>query len=104
MSCTLCTKRGIPCIGSSTMTNACDAFRQANKQTRTACLLCNPSDHTARGVPAQEALARIPLWSMMMKAFLSRNGCWDLKQADRNYSGQLALSPQVSISPPTIQW
>ncbi|MBW0507205.1 hypothetical protein O181_046920 [Austropuccinia psidii MF-1] len=32
MSFTLCTKRGIPCIRSSTMTNACDAFQQAHKK------------------------------------------------------------------------
>ncbi|MBW0575486.1 hypothetical protein O181_115201 [Austropuccinia psidii MF-1] len=32
MSCTLCTKRGIPCICSSTTTNACDACRQAHKK------------------------------------------------------------------------
>ncbi|MBW0571379.1 hypothetical protein O181_111094 [Austropuccinia psidii MF-1] len=32
MSCTLCTKRGIPCIRSSTTNNACDACRQAHKK------------------------------------------------------------------------
>ncbi|MBW0580929.1 hypothetical protein O181_120644 [Austropuccinia psidii MF-1] len=32
MSCTLCTKRGIPCIRSSTMTDACDAYQQAHKK------------------------------------------------------------------------
>ncbi|MBW0569803.1 hypothetical protein O181_109518, partial [Austropuccinia psidii MF-1] len=32
MLCTLCTKRGIPCIRSSTTTNACDACRQAHKK------------------------------------------------------------------------
>ncbi|MBW0570193.1 hypothetical protein O181_109908 [Austropuccinia psidii MF-1] len=37
--------------------------------TRNACLL-----HAARGVPAQDALARTPLWSTMMKVFLSRSG------------------------------
>ncbi|MBW0514317.1 hypothetical protein O181_054032 [Austropuccinia psidii MF-1] len=32
MSCTLCTKRGIPCIRSSTTTDACDACQQAHKK------------------------------------------------------------------------
>ncbi|MBW0564056.1 hypothetical protein O181_103771 [Austropuccinia psidii MF-1] len=32
MSCTLCTKRGIPRIRSLTMANACDACRQAHKK------------------------------------------------------------------------
>ncbi|MBW0591009.1 hypothetical protein O181_130724 [Austropuccinia psidii MF-1] len=32
MSCTLCTKRGIPCIRSLTTNNACDACRQAHKK------------------------------------------------------------------------
>ncbi|MBW0584180.1 hypothetical protein O181_123895, partial [Austropuccinia psidii MF-1] len=32
MSCALCTKRGIPCIRSSTTTNACDACRKAQKK------------------------------------------------------------------------
>ncbi|MBW0541175.1 hypothetical protein O181_080890, partial [Austropuccinia psidii MF-1] len=32
MSCTLCTKRGIPCICSLTTNNACDACRQAHKK------------------------------------------------------------------------
>ncbi|MBW0482523.1 hypothetical protein O181_022238 [Austropuccinia psidii MF-1] len=32
MSCTLCTKRGIPCIHSLTTTNACDACCQAHKK------------------------------------------------------------------------
>ncbi|MBW0537757.1 hypothetical protein O181_077472 [Austropuccinia psidii MF-1] len=32
MSCTLCTKRGIPCICSSTTTIACDACQQAHKK------------------------------------------------------------------------
>ncbi|MBW0590379.1 hypothetical protein O181_130094, partial [Austropuccinia psidii MF-1] len=32
MSCTLCTKRGIPCIRSLTTTNTCDASRQAHKK------------------------------------------------------------------------
>ncbi|MBW0520755.1 hypothetical protein O181_060470 [Austropuccinia psidii MF-1] len=46
----------------------------ANKHTTNACLLSDPSDHVARGVPDQDALARTPLWSTMMKAFLSGNG------------------------------
>ncbi|MBW0594000.1 hypothetical protein O181_133715 [Austropuccinia psidii MF-1] len=32
MSCTLFTKRGIPCICSSTTTNACDSCQQAHKK------------------------------------------------------------------------
>ncbi|MBW0559050.1 hypothetical protein O181_098765 [Austropuccinia psidii MF-1] len=32
MLCTLCTKRGIPCICSSMTTDACDACRQAHKK------------------------------------------------------------------------
>ncbi|MBW0579338.1 hypothetical protein O181_119053, partial [Austropuccinia psidii MF-1] len=32
MSCTLCTKQGIPCIRSSTTNDACDACRQAHKK------------------------------------------------------------------------
>ncbi|MBW0517016.1 hypothetical protein O181_056731, partial [Austropuccinia psidii MF-1] len=74
----------------------------ANKNTRNACLLSNPSDHTARGVPDQDTLVRTPLWLTMMKAFPSRNGCWDPKQAEGNDSGQLAQSPQVSICPPPL--
>ncbi|MBW0518905.1 hypothetical protein O181_058620 [Austropuccinia psidii MF-1] len=66
----------------------------ANKHTRNACLLSNPSDHVARGVPDQEALARSPLWSTMTKAFPSGNGRRDTKQADSNNSKQLAQSPQ----------
>ncbi|MBW0510523.1 hypothetical protein O181_050238 [Austropuccinia psidii MF-1] len=38
----------------------------------------------------------------MMKAFLTRNGHHDPKQADRNYSRQLAQSPQVLICPPPL--
>ncbi|MBW0510091.1 hypothetical protein O181_049806 [Austropuccinia psidii MF-1] len=37
-----------------------------------------------------------------MKVFLSRNGPRDPKQADRNNSGQLALSPQAWICPPPL--
>ncbi|MBW0530963.1 hypothetical protein O181_070678 [Austropuccinia psidii MF-1] len=33
----------------------------ADKHTRNACLLSNRSDHGARGVPTQDALARTPL-------------------------------------------
>ncbi|MBW0553749.1 hypothetical protein O181_093464 [Austropuccinia psidii MF-1] len=32
MSCTLCTKRRIPCIRSLTMTDTCDACQQAHKK------------------------------------------------------------------------
>ncbi|MBW0558997.1 hypothetical protein O181_098712 [Austropuccinia psidii MF-1] len=72
----------------------------ANKHTRNVCLLSAPSDHADRGVLSQEALARTPLWLTMMKPYPSANGHQDPKQADGNDSGQLALSPQVSICPP----
>ncbi|MBW0508224.1 hypothetical protein O181_047939 [Austropuccinia psidii MF-1] len=68
--------------------------------TRNARLLSNPSNHAARGVPSQDALARTPLWSMMMKVFPSRNGPWDPKQANRNDYRGLALSPQASSCTP----
>ncbi|MBW0518169.1 hypothetical protein O181_057884 [Austropuccinia psidii MF-1] len=58
----------------------------------------------ARGVPAQDALARTPLWLAMMKAFLSENGRRDPKQADRNASGQLSLFPQQSDYPANEGW
>ncbi|MBW0502100.1 hypothetical protein O181_041815 [Austropuccinia psidii MF-1] len=74
----------------------------SNKHTRNAHLLSNPSDHASRGVPAPDALARTPLWSTMMKVFLSANGHRDPKQADGNDSGRLGLSPQVSICPPPL--
>ncbi|MBW0516867.1 hypothetical protein O181_056582 [Austropuccinia psidii MF-1] len=74
----------------------------AAKHTRNACLFSDPSDHTARGVPNQDALARTPLWSTMMKAFLSGNGRRDPKQEDGNNSGKLAQSPQVLICPPPL--
>ncbi|MBW0518941.1 hypothetical protein O181_058656 [Austropuccinia psidii MF-1] len=74
----------------------------ANKHTRNVCLLSAPSDHMARGVPAQDALARTPLWLTMMKPYPSAKGHQDPKQADGNDSGQLALSPQVSICPPPL--
>ncbi|MBW0523892.1 hypothetical protein O181_063607 [Austropuccinia psidii MF-1] len=73
----------------------------AEKHTRNSCLLSDPSNHAARGVPAQDALARTPLSSMMMKVFPSVNRHQDPKQAERNDSGQLALSLPVSIGPPT---
>ncbi|MBW0520194.1 hypothetical protein O181_059909 [Austropuccinia psidii MF-1] len=74
----------------------------ANKHTRNACLLSKPSNHAARGVPSQDALARTPLWSTMMKVFPSGNGHQDPKQANGNDSGQLALSPPVLICPPPL--
>ncbi|MBW0592402.1 hypothetical protein O181_132117, partial [Austropuccinia psidii MF-1] len=42
--------------------------------TRNVCSLSTPSDHEARGVLAQDALARTPLWSTMMKPYPSANG------------------------------
>ncbi|MBW0538570.1 hypothetical protein O181_078285 [Austropuccinia psidii MF-1] len=61
--------------------------------TRNACSLSNPSNHTARGVPAQYAIARTPLWLTMMKVFPSGNGPRDPKQADGNISGQRSDYP-----------
>ncbi|MBW0489571.1 hypothetical protein O181_029286 [Austropuccinia psidii MF-1] len=75
----------------------------ANKNTRNACLLSIPSDHGARGAPSKDALARTPLWSTMMKAFLSRNGHQYPKQEDGDASGQIALCLQVLICPPPLQ-
>ncbi|MBW0515596.1 hypothetical protein O181_055311 [Austropuccinia psidii MF-1] len=72
-----------------------------DKHTRNACLLSDPSNNAARGVPSQKALARTPLWVTMMKVFPSGNGPQDLKQPNRNNSGQLALSPQALICPPS---
>ncbi|MBW0556718.1 hypothetical protein O181_096433 [Austropuccinia psidii MF-1] len=69
------------------------------KHTRNVHSLSAPSDHAARGVLAQDALARTPLWSTMMKPYPSANGYWDPKQADGNNSGRLALSPPVLICP-----
>ncbi|MBW0523845.1 hypothetical protein O181_063560 [Austropuccinia psidii MF-1] len=74
----------------------------ADKHTRNAFSFSDPSNHVARGVPKQDTLMKTPLWSTMMKAFSSRNGCRDPKQADRNDSGQLPQSPQVSICPPPL--
>ncbi|MBW0556457.1 hypothetical protein O181_096172 [Austropuccinia psidii MF-1] len=76
----------------------------ADKYTRNACLLSDPSNQAARGVPAQDTLTITPLWSAMMKLFPSGNGHQDPKQADGNDSGRLALSPQASICPPPLQW
>ncbi|MBW0515988.1 hypothetical protein O181_055703 [Austropuccinia psidii MF-1] len=70
--------------------------------TRNVFLLSAPSDHAARGVLAQDTLARTPLWSTMMKPYPSPNGHRDPKQANGNDSGQLALSPQVLICPPPL--
>ncbi|MBW0557905.1 hypothetical protein O181_097620 [Austropuccinia psidii MF-1] len=74
----------------------------ADKHTRHVLSLSTPSDYKARGVLAQDALARTPLWSTMMKEYLSANGHRDLKQANRNNSGRLALSPQALICPPPL--
>ncbi|MBW0558216.1 hypothetical protein O181_097931 [Austropuccinia psidii MF-1] len=74
----------------------------SDKHTRNVFLLLAPSDHAAKGVLAQAALARTPLWLTMMKPYLSTNGHQDPKQANGNDSGQLALSPQVLICPPLL--
>ncbi|MBW0543011.1 hypothetical protein O181_082726 [Austropuccinia psidii MF-1] len=54
----------------------------ANKHTRNACLLSDPSDHMARGAPDQDAV--------------------DPKKADRNNSGQLSLSPPLLKHHPMV--
>ncbi|MBW0588034.1 hypothetical protein O181_127749 [Austropuccinia psidii MF-1] len=64
----------------------------ADKHTRNVCLLSAPSDHTARGVSAQDALVRTPLWLTMTKPYPSMDGHRDPKQADGNDSRQLDLS------------
>ncbi|MBW0463318.1 hypothetical protein O181_003033 [Austropuccinia psidii MF-1] len=78
------------------------AMMLSNKQTRNAHSLCNPSNHVARGVPGQDALMRTPLWLIMIKAFLSRNGFQDPKQEDKSVSGPLGQCPQVLICPPPL--
>ncbi|MBW0550347.1 hypothetical protein O181_090062 [Austropuccinia psidii MF-1] len=70
----------------------------ADKHTRNACLLFDPSDHPARGVPTQDALTRTPFWFTMMKVFRSGNGPRDPKQANGNNSGQLALSHHPMVT------
>ncbi|MBW0540315.1 hypothetical protein O181_080030 [Austropuccinia psidii MF-1] len=51
----------------------------AAKHTKNARPFSDPSDHSARGVSAQEALARTPLWLMMMKILPSGTGRRDPK-------------------------
>ncbi|MBW0557597.1 hypothetical protein O181_097312 [Austropuccinia psidii MF-1] len=63
----------------------------ANKHTRNVHLLSAPSDQAPRGVLAQDTLSSTPLWSTMIKLYLSTNGHQDPKQANGNDSGQLAL-------------
>ncbi|MBW0552450.1 hypothetical protein O181_092165 [Austropuccinia psidii MF-1] len=63
----------------------------ADKHTRNACLLSDPSDQAARGVHAQNTRVRTPLWLTMMKVLPRRND-----------SGQLDLSPQALICPPPL--
>ncbi|MBW0578831.1 hypothetical protein O181_118546 [Austropuccinia psidii MF-1] len=74
----------------------------ANKHTRNVRSLLAPSNHAARGVLAQDSLARTPLWSTMIKPYPSTNGHQDPKQANGSNSGQSALSPQVLICPPPL--
>ncbi|MBW0533929.1 hypothetical protein O181_073644, partial [Austropuccinia psidii MF-1] len=71
----------------------------AHKHTRNVHSLSAPSDHAARGVLAQDALARTPLWLTMLKPYPNANRHQDPKQANRNDSAQLAMSPQVLICP-----
>ncbi|MBW0513817.1 hypothetical protein O181_053532 [Austropuccinia psidii MF-1] len=46
----------------------------ADKHIRKVRSLSAPSDHAAREVLTQDALARTPLWSTMIKPYLSTNG------------------------------
>ncbi|MBW0563184.1 hypothetical protein O181_102899, partial [Austropuccinia psidii MF-1] len=74
----------------------------ADKHTRNVCLLSAPSNHAARGAPAQDAIVRTPLWWTMMEPYPRENGRHDPKQDNGNDSRQLTLSPQVSICPPPL--
>ncbi|MBW0498444.1 hypothetical protein O181_038159 [Austropuccinia psidii MF-1] len=74
-----------------------------DKHTENAFLLCNHSNHAARGDPSQDTLVRIPLLLMMIKAFLSGNVLHNPKLVDRNAFRQLAPFPQVSNFPPPLQ-
>ncbi|MBW0561917.1 hypothetical protein O181_101632, partial [Austropuccinia psidii MF-1] len=101
MLCTLCTKGVSPAfIPQQRLT----LVMLTDKNTRNVCSLSAPSNHAARGLPAQDALARAHLWLTMMKPYLSANGHWDPKQADGNNSRQLALSPQRSDYPADEGW
>ncbi|MBW0483528.1 hypothetical protein O181_023243 [Austropuccinia psidii MF-1] len=90
MSCTLCIKGGIPCICSLTTTNACDACRQAHKKFLFVVRPFRPRlqrssrprhpDKDSFVVNDDESIPK-------------REWTWDCKQAGRNNSGQLALSP-----------
>ncbi|MBW0582568.1 hypothetical protein O181_122283 [Austropuccinia psidii MF-1] len=96
MSCTLCTKRGIPCIRSSTTTDACDACRQAHKK-------CSFVVRPFRPRGQRSSRPRRPREDSFVvdddETFASVNGRRAPKQADGNDSGQLALSPPVLICP-----
>ncbi|MBW0566174.1 hypothetical protein O181_105889 [Austropuccinia psidii MF-1] len=74
----------------------------ANKRPRNVCSLSAPSDYEARGVLAQDTLARTPLWSTMMNQYPSASGHRDLKKANGNNSGRSALSPQALNCPPPL--
>ncbi|MBW0479068.1 hypothetical protein O181_018783 [Austropuccinia psidii MF-1] len=69
----------------------------SNKHTKKACLLCDHSNHMARGVPTQDAVVRTALWLKMMKKFPNGN-----RLPDGNASGRLAPWPQVLIFPPPL--
>ncbi|MBW0501956.1 hypothetical protein O181_041671 [Austropuccinia psidii MF-1] len=58
----------------------------------------------ARGVPAQDALVRTPLWSTMIKASLRGNGLCNPKLEDRNAAGQLALALNDYLANQGWQW
>ncbi|MBW0564932.1 hypothetical protein O181_104647 [Austropuccinia psidii MF-1] len=100
MLCTLCTKWGIP---ASAPPQQLTLVMLSDKHTRNAHLWCNPSDHMAGEVWAQDVLVRTPLWLTMMKALLRGHGLHDHKLEDGSAAGSLALCPQVLIFPPPLQ-
>ncbi|MBW0485863.1 hypothetical protein O181_025578 [Austropuccinia psidii MF-1] len=70
----------------------------AEKHTRNSRSFSAPSDHAARGVPTQDALARTPLGLKMMKAFPSRNGQWKWRQM----ISPMPSSIDLSTPPPMV--
>ncbi|MBW0576549.1 hypothetical protein O181_116264 [Austropuccinia psidii MF-1] len=98
MSCTLCTKQGIPCIHSSTNTNACDACRQAHKKCFFAVCPFRPRSQ-------RSSCPRRPCKDSFVvnnDETISKCKWAPGPHANGNDSGQLALSPQVLICPPPL--
>ncbi|MBW0533288.1 hypothetical protein O181_073003 [Austropuccinia psidii MF-1] len=84
----------------------------ADKQTRNAHSLSNPSDHVARGVPAQDALARTPLCPVpsnidlptpppMVTSLLDRSKVIIRPMKDGDGKRTFELGPIVTIIKPT---